>query len=213
MAYRLCSRITGSAAGGGAMLKVDLRNLSRGGLTLAALAILASVVVMAVLAWAAPEGLLQGRPMILIAFGGLAAAWLVAAVRSMVLKRRGVPIVRPEAQQGPSPEEVAARLPQKLDEYRRLRRLLQWLLIGLVLSLVVFGAGLGLMQITGKRWPAGVVAAAMVPLLVLGVSLKVLQMHLSLWPCPWCGREFGFKGAFGSAPHKCKHCGHAIDLT
>jgi hypothetical protein len=100
------------------MLKVDLRG--PGGLILAALAFLAAVAAVAVLILAALEFQLNGRRVpLVIALVGSAAAWLVG---SMTLKRLGASVLRPEAPQGLAPEEAAARLPQRLEEYRRLRR-------------------------------------------------------------------------------------------
>jgi hypothetical protein len=196
------------------MLKVDLRNLSRGGLILSALAILAMVVVMAVLLWAAPEGFVgRGRGEVLIALGGLASALLVWAAGSMLLNRLGVPILRPEAPQELSPEEATARLLRKAEEYRRLWRLLRWTFITMLGSTVVFFAAVGLMLITKEKWVLWLGMAAAAPMVVLLILVMMLAMRQGLWLCPTCGREFGRQRPFGSALHKCQHCGHAIELT
>jgi hypothetical protein len=149
------------------MLQVDLRDLSRGGWILATLAILAAVGVMAVLLWAAPAGLLRGRGVVLIGLVGIAAAWLVFTAGSLILQRRGVTLVRPEGARALSPDEAAARLPQKVQEYRRLRRLLRWLLIPAVGSLIVLGVGLAVMEVAEVRLPLGVVIAVLALLAVL----------------------------------------------
>jgi hypothetical protein len=196
------------------MLRVDLRDLSRGGWIIAILAIAAAIAVVAVLIG---TGLLRplGRGEAAVcAFSSLAAAWLVFGAGSLLLKQLGVPILRPKSPYGPSFHEAAAQLARRVADYRRLQRSFKWLLISGLGFAVLLAAGSLLMDNPNNRIPQLVViSAALVCLFVLIVLLTLVRFRIILWLCPWCGREFGRHSPFESGPHKCQHCGHAIDVA
>jgi hypothetical protein len=208
--------ITSSARREGEMLRVDPGG--PGGLILGALAFVAGTTASGVLIWAAFEFRWNGRRGPLVV--ALPAALLVLTMVSMLSKtfeRRGVSVLRPEALQALSSEEAAARLPQKLEEYCRLRRRLRWVLIAFFGTVVVLVLALVLMLVAPERWPM-LVATTMAVASVVGLQfltfvLLIFRGELDLWLCPWCGRQFGHQGAFKSGPHKCKYFGYAIDLA
>jgi hypothetical protein len=78
---------------------------------------------------------------------------------------------------------------------------------------VVLFAALGLMQITKEDWVLWLGMVAVAPIGVLMILFMMLVMRQDLWLCPACGREFGRQNPFGSALHKCQHCGHAIEIA